>query len=362
MGASVIRWGILGAGRIARAFVRDLRELEDTEAWAIGSREPARAQQFAAEFQLPLAHGSYADLVADPDIDVVYIATPAAFHKEHACLCLEAGKAVLVEKPFATNAAEAQEIADYARVRGLFCMEAMWMRFAPAMRRIVELVQANEIGDLQMISASLGFAHTAADNERLFDPRLGGGALLDMGVYPISLIVRLLGRPISVTAQTIIGVSGVDEHTAALLSFPGGEIALLSTSIRAQQRNDALIIGSQAEIIVHEPLYCPQLLTVRRHEQPNISAGNRGRLAARLRENRFARTLYRRLRQAITKNGGERMGFNNRGHGYQYEAAEVVSCLKNGLLESPIMPLHESVLVLETIDRIRESWPIRSTM
>ena len=190
-----IRWGILGTGRVAGRFAQALRELDDARLLAAGSRRLATAEAFARHHGVERAYGSYAQLAADPDLDIVYVASPHALHREHSLLCLEAGRAVLCEKPFALNATEAREVIASARSRGLFCMEAMWTRFLPAMRRLTELVDAGAIGELRMVTAQLGFPSEPDPSSRLFDPALGGGALLDLGVYPLALASQLLGRP-----------------------------------------------------------------------------------------------------------------------------------------------------------------------
>ncbi len=352
-----IGWAILGAGNIARSFAQDLRLLPDAELLAIGSRSMDKAQQFANELQVPRAYGSYEDLVADPDIDVVYIATPHVFHKDQSLLCLNAGKGILVEKPFTMNAAEAREVVACARERNLFCMEAMWMRFAPAMREVVKLVEQNVIGDLQMITASLGFYNAFDPQHRLFNPDLGGGAMLDLGVYPLSLIVQLLGRPLTISSQASIGASNVDENAAVLLGFPDGKMAQLSTNIRAHNRNDAFLIGSQGSIYIHPPLYCPTTLTVQKFAASSPGALNQNSLVGRLKRNQFVRNMYQLLKGARRLlRGDQAIQLPSEGNGYLYEAAEAGRCLQAGLIESAIMPHDETIAIMETMDAIRDQW------
>lgn len=349
-----IGWGILGAGNIARSFAQDLRLLPDAELLAVGSRSLDKAQQFADGLRIPRAYGSYDDLVADPDVDVVYIATPHVFHKEQSLLCLNAGKGILVEKPFTMSAAEAREVVACARERNLFCMEAMWMRFAPAMREVVKLVEQNVIGDLRVITASLGFYNAFDAEHRLFNPKLGGGAMLDLGVYPLSLIVQLLGRPSTIFGQSITGLSGVDEHAAASLGFPGGAVAQLSANISAHNRNDAFIIGTEGSITIHPPLYCPTTLTVKKFAASGSTSFGDQSLAGRLKNIPLIRNSYRLFKRAAGRlRGSQAMRYAYTGNGYYHEAAEVGRCLQAGLIESPVMPLDETIVIMETLDAIR---------
>ncbi len=356
-----IRWGILGAGRIARLFAQDLRLLPDNELAAVGSRSAEKAQRFAADLQAPRApqapqaYGSYEALVADADVDVVYIATPHVFHKEQSLLCLEAGKHILVEKPFTMTAVEAREIVAYAREQNLFCMEAMWMRFVPAMQKAVELLKNGAIGDVRTMSASLGFYNEFDPQHRLFDPALGGGAMLDLGIYPLSLIFQVMGRPSTITSQSIVGASGVDEHTAVLLGFPGGQIATLSTSIRGNGRNDAFIMGTQGSLYLHPPILRPPAFTINRHPAPASKPRQLNPLIARLKGNPFAYRMMQQTRRLIQRmRGGQKTAIATQGHGYSYEAAEVSRCLHQNLLESSTMSLDETIAIMETMDVIRE--------
>ena len=333
----IIRWGILGTGRIARAFAQDLQRLPDSSLAAVGAASLEEARQFATALKLPRAYGSYAELAADPEIDIIYIVTPAAFHKEHAFLCLDAGKAVMVEKPFALTAVDARQIADYARSKNLFCMEAMWMRFIPAMQEAVRLLKSGVIGDIYMISASLNLYHEFDPQHPLFDPQRGGGAMLDLGVYPLSLIHQLLGRPSAVSSQAYVGASGVDENTAVLLHFPDGQIASLSAGIRGNGRNDALIMGTRGTLHIHSPLYRPTVLTVEQHESAADSPP--------------VRKLYKKIKRWI--NGREQLKISCNGHGYGYEAAEAAQCLRENQLESLIISLDDSIAIMETMDAIR---------
>ncbi len=354
-----IRWGIIGAGNIARSFAQDVHSLPDAEMLAVASRSVEKAKQFASDLNIPRAYGSYIDLVSDPDVNIVYVATPHVFHREHSLLCLAHGKPVLVEKPFAMTAADAEEVITAARERNLFCMEAMWTRFIPAMRRAVEVIESGELGDIVMISASLGFYNEFSPEHRLFNPKLGGGALLDLGVYPLSFIIQLLGRPSTISSTAILGDTGVDEYTAVLLGFPGGQIAQLATSIRSTQRNDAFITGTRGVLHIHPPLNRPTQLTISPFSSTGRELSQNNSLLARMKENEMARGVYRRGKRVFSQLMGEqKLKIKCAGNGYVYEIAEAGRCLRAGQIESDLMPSDETLAVMHTMDAIRQQWQV----
>ena len=316
--AAPVRWGILGTGTIAAAFAEALALLPDARLVAVGSRAAASAEAFGARFSIPRRHASYEALAADPDVDVVHVATPNGLHRGHALLCLEAGKAVLCEKPLAVTAREAADMVGCARRRGLFLMEAMWTRFLPVVREVRERVAAGAIGRPLMLAADFGFA-ADSDAGILFDPALGGGALLDVGVYGVSLSSWLLGRPDRIAALATLGPSGVDETIAATLGFPGGALASIEASICAETAQEATVTGTAGRIRLHAPWW-------------------RASRATLVRAGRADEEIVRPFE----------------GSGYQLEAAEVGRCLRAGKRESEVMPLDESVSIMETLDAIRE--------
>jgi len=345
-----IRWGILGTGSVARLFARDLSRVPGAEAHAVASRSSERADTFARRLGLARAYGDAAALLADPAVDVVYVATPPAHHARHALQCLAAGKPVLCEKPFATHAAEARQVVERARTQGLFCMEAMWMRFVPALREALRQVERGAIGRVRMLLADFGVPTPESPGSTRFDPELGGGALLDRAVYPLSLAFALLGRPDRLRAEATLAGSGVDEHVGLVLRWPGGELACLAASLSGYLSNEAVIVGSEGRLRLHEPLCRPDRLTLTAAPAPAAEGPGSG-LRERLRESRAFGWLRSRLPV-----GGSRarvLRLPCTGHGYHYEAAEVVRCLREGRSESPVMPLDESLAIVETLDAVR---------
>jgi len=364
-----IRWGILGTGAIARVFARDLEYLPDARLVAIGSRSVERADAFGKELGVPHRYGRYADLVEAPDVDVVYIATPASAHRENMLLCLEAGKAVLCEKPFTLDAREAREVITTARRSRVFVMEAMWTRFLPAMVRLRELLAANTVGDLCYLVADLGAPPGPEPEPRIVNRELGGGALLQKGIYLMSLASMLLGRPDRVMSLGDLGVAGVDEQSAVLLGYPGGQLALLLCSIRAHTSREATVVGTTGYIRIHAPVNCPSSLTL--SWRPAHHGHGRGRRATTrggfedwLLRYAKGNRLIRRLRERYWALGDRLVhGIRTRvirapvaGTGLHYEAAEVMRCLRTGRVESDVMPLDESVDIMETVDRVRDQW------
>src|SRR5688572_13717091 len=256
------RWGILGTGNIASQFARGLAELDDAELVAVGSRTAESAETFGERFSVPHRHGSYAALANDPDVDAVYVATPHPLHHDNTIMCLEAGKAVLCEKPFAINAGQAQAMIATARERGLFLMEAMWTRFLPHMVRLRELLAAGVIGEVRMLQVDFGFRTSFNPKSRLFDPALGGGALLDVGIYTTSLTSMIFGTPERVTGMAHLGETGVDEQSAMLFGYSGGRLALVSQAIRTNSPHEALLLGTTGKIRVHSSWWKATTITL----------------------------------------------------------------------------------------------------
>ncbi|MDC0710156.1 Gfo/Idh/MocA family oxidoreductase [Stigmatella sp. ncwal1] len=350
---SAIQWGILGTGNIASQFAEGLRMLPDAGLLAVGSRSRASADAFASAHGVPHAYDSYEALVRDPNVDVIYIATPNHLHKENSLLCLNHGKAVLCEKPFTLDAEEAALVVHTARVKRLFCMEGMWNRFVPIMRELDALLRIGAIGDIRMLDANLGFPFEFNPHHRVFAPALGGGALLDLGVYPVSLALWLFGRPTRIISHAVMGTTGVDEQVSILLGFAEGRQATLTSSVRTPMQNDAVFMGTQGMIHLHAPLYRPETLTrisTRKHGEAVPSRPRAG--LQRL----IQHPLLRRLREQSTLQPPKPLTLKVLGNGYAHEAAEVMRCMREGLLESPFMPLNDTLLVMQTMDAIRGEW------
>ncbi len=322
-----IRWGIIGTGNIARQFARGLTSVPDAELVAVGSRSQESADKFGDMFDVPRRHPTYEALAADSDVDAVYVSTPHSLHMENTLLCLEHGKAVLCEKPFAINAQQAQQMVDKAREKNLFLMEAMWSRYFPLMGKIRDLLADGAIGDVRLVEVDFGFRTAFNPKSRLFDPALGGGALLDVGIYPVSLASMVLGRPSRVMSMAHLGETGVDEQAAMLFGYEQGEIAVLSTAIRTSTPHVAVINGTLGRITIHAPWWQPtrMLLEVHGREKSEIEMPIKG-------------------------------------NGYNYEAMEVGECLRAGKQESAVTPLDETLSVMQTLDEIRTQWGLKYPM
>jgi predicted dehydrogenase len=314
-----IRWGIAGTGGIASLFATDLRLLPDASLVAIGSRSQSSADEFGQRFDVAHRHATYADLVNDPEVDAVYVATPHPGHHESALSAIEAGKAVLVEKPFTMNAKEAASLIDAARSQGVFLMEAMWARFLPHMVRVRELLAAGALGDVRVVIADHNQWFARDPSHRLFDPVLGGGALLDLGIYPVSFASMVLGTPTRVTAVSDRAFTGVDATTSALLQYADGAHAVVTTSLEVAGPNRAVIVGTDARIEIDAVFYSPTSFSL------------------------------------IGRDGTVLERFDDLGEprGMQHEAAEVMRCLRSGKLESDVLPLDETLAIMETLDEIR---------
>jgi predicted dehydrogenase len=313
----VVRWGILGTGGIARTFASDLRLTDSGTVVAIGSRSKASADRFADEFDLPNRHGSYESLVSDPDVDVVYVATPHPMHHDNAVLALRAGKPVLVEKPFTMNAAEARDIVAVARETGLFAMEAMWTRFLPHIATVRSWLADGVLGDVVTVTADHGQWFAEDPDFRLFAPKLGGGALLDLGIYPVSFASMVLGTPSRIVTMTDPAFTGVDAQTSMLFGYAGGAQALLTCTLRAKSPTRAAIVGTDARIEIDGDFYAPTAVSLipRDGETTRVPADHEGR-------------------------------------GLRHQADEVARRLAAGELESPSMPLDETISIMETMDEV----------
>lgn len=320
----IIRWGILGTGKIAKAFATALREVPDTELAAVASRSLDSATKFAAEYGAQCAHGSYQALADDPGVDAIYIATPHAMHHENALMCLAAGKALLIEKAFTLNRRQAQDIADLARARQLFVMEAMWTRFQPAMQEAKRLIDMGEIGTVRNLQADFGFPAEAGPEHRLFNPALGGGALLDLGIYPLSMAAFFLGPVQGVRGFGELAPTGVDMQASFALQHAGGALSVCTCSLNTRTPTTLTICGDKGFLRLHGRFHHTERFTI------GLNDGSE-------REFHFPRI----------------------GNGYAHEAMEVGRCLREGLLESATMPLGESVDLMGVLDQLRAQIGVR---
>lgn len=320
-----IRWGILGCGKIARKFASDLRLVGDAELTAVASRSGNKLSDFAAEFSPAFSFNSYEELVACKDVDVIYVATPHGFHYEHVMLCLSAGKAVLCEKAFALNLAQAREMIEFARQEKVFVMEAFWTKFLPQYQEVMRILESGTIGDVKMIQADFGFRASDTPAQRLYDPLLGGGSLLDIGIYPVFMAQSILGKPTQVHAFITPYDSGVDEQCVITMKFPGGALAVLSSTFAADTPVEAMIAGRDGRIVM--------------------------------------RNRFHNATSAVELISGDKIQVvdvpREEGYGYQFEARHVNECLRKGLTESPVMTHADTLMLMETLDRIRKSCNLR---
>jgi predicted dehydrogenase len=355
---TAIRWGIAGTGTIASLFAEGLADAPGAELVAVASRSAARADAFAVQAGVRRAHRSYESLANDPDVDIVYVATPNSDHAPRATMMLESGKAVLCEKPFALDANETRQVISIAEKKRIFCMEAMWMRFMPAVRELASRVRDGALGDARAATIELGHPVAFDPHSRLFDPALGGGALLDLGVYAVSLSVLLFGPATNVKSQVTFAPNGVDDHVTALLGHADGRQSTIGASLRTRLSNGASVAGTAAWARLHEPLYRPDAITITAAHAmaPGKSASG---MIARARRNPALRTAVAELRSLVPpslRGGGRTLRRRFRGNGYCHEAIEAMRCLRAGQTESPMMPLAETLLVMETMDAIRREW------
>jgi len=316
-GSQVIRWGVVGPGAIARGFAEAVAQTAGGTIVAVASRSAERASAFGDQFGIPSRYTDYAALASDPAVDVVYVATPQSRHEPDTLRMLEAGKHVLCEKPFALTARQGARMVAEARARGLFLMEAIWSRYLPAYRSLVDVIGEGRIGDPLLVEADFGFRRPVEPDHRLFDLALGGGALLDLGIYPIQLCSLLLGSPEHVVADGVVGVTGVDEVNAAVLRYAGDRMGVVKSAIRVGMSCTARISGTDGWIDLPAFMHCPSSLTV--------TTGGRS----------------------------ERIEASYEGNGLRFEIEEVHRCLSEGLLESPIMLLDETLDMAATLDAIR---------
>ncbi|HBS73016.1 MAG: oxidoreductase [Microbacterium sp.] len=319
-----LRWGILATGGIAHAFARDLRTA-GLDLRAVGSRRLEGARAFAEEFDVARVHGSYEALAADDEIDIVYIATPHPMHAENALLLLEHGKHVLIEKPFTLNADQAIAVRDLARAKGLLAMEAMWTRYLPHMIRIREIIESGTLGEIRAVFADHTQRISDDPAHRLNALELGGGALLDLGIYPVSFAWDMLGAPTSITATARLGGTGADTEVATIFTHASGAVSTTLSSSRAAGPNTAHVVGTEGRIDIDRVWYTP--------------------------------TSFR-----VTAPDGtvlEEFVSDVEGRGMQFQALAAEETIAGGATDSERLPIDETVAIMETLDAVRRQIGLR---
>ncbi len=312
------RWGILGLGRIAHKFAQDLLTLPDAQLYAVASSDQQRAGAFAAQYNAPHAFGTYDGLLSLTDLDVVYVATPHVLHHENVRMLLNHGLAVLGEKPFAMNGEQVGEMVQLARTKGIFLMEALWSRFMPGIECALDLARSGAIGKIVSVRADFGFKAPFVPEGRLFNKALGGGSLLDIGIYPLFLAYLMLGKPATLKASATFGATGVDEQCGMVLTYPDGQLALLDSTLLTTTDCLGLIQGETGQIRIHSRFHETTGVTLVRDEQtPKTTA------------------------------------FTRDTHGYDYEAQHVMQCLAEGRTESPLWSLDDSLNLMALLDAVR---------
>ena len=323
----VIRWGILGTGKIATAFATALQDTPGAQLVAVASRSVDSANKFGAQFGVTRCHGTYQGLADDEQVDVVYIATPHPMHHENAIMCLTGGKALLVEKSFTMNRRQAEDVIKLAREKQLFVMEAMWTRFMPAVVEAKRIVDSGEIGVPANVNVDFGFTADAGPEHRLFNPELGGGALLDLGIYPLSMSSFFLGHVEGVKAQAEMAATGVDLQTSFTLQHTGGGVSSCLCSLRSRTPTELTISGTKGFVRLHDRFHNTERISV------TLVDG----------ASRSERTIE----------------LPRSGNGYTHEAQEVGRCMRAGLIESPVMPHAETLNIMGMLDAIRAQIGLR---
>ncbi|HDR52491.1 MAG TPA: Gfo/Idh/MocA family oxidoreductase [Mariniphaga anaerophila] len=312
-------WAILGCGHIAKKFSSDLKLLSNANLYAAASRDLKKATDFAAEFGFEKAYGSYEEMVADPNVDAVYVATPHSHHHEHSLLCLKHEKAVLCEKAFAMNKNEVEEMVACARHNNTFLMEAFWTMFQPSFRKAMEIMKSGELGKLKIVRSDFAFNAPFNENRRLYNVKLGGSSLLDIGIYPVFAALTSLGKPEIIKTFADFASTGSEESISMIFKYKNGEMASLTSSFAGFSPTQTEYWFEKGYMVLNPKWHAPTNIT-------------------------------------LWKDGGEMQTFpseHKEGFGYQYEAAHVMECLDAGKIESDMMPWQMSLDLMETLDRIR---------
>jgi len=310
-------WGIVGLGKIAHTFASDLLTVEGANLYAVASRSQSKADKFSEQYLATKAYGAYKELLADQHIDIVYIATPHVFHKENSIDVLKSGKAVLCEKPFAMNLQDVKSMIKVAKTESQFLMEALWTNYMPTIQRLTEIIRNKTYGNIINLKADFCFKPDYDPNSRLFNPELGGGALLDIGIYPVYLALKLLGKPDTIITESKKADTGVDLSTHMIFKYQNGVKANLYCSFNENSNGEALVKFEDAEIKLHSRFHETDKLSISRHTSEEL------------------------------------IDYHYKAKGYHFEIMHAQDCLNKGLKESPLMPFEFSVLLIETLDKIR---------
>ncbi|MFX1569524.1 MAG: Gfo/Idh/MocA family protein [Promethearchaeota archaeon] len=320
----IIKWGILGCGRIAHKFAEGLKVLSEAKLDAVASKTEGKAEDLGKMFGVKNIYNNYEELVRNPAINVIYIATTHNFHYKNTLLCLEHGKPVLCEKPITLNANQAKDLIKIARNNNLFLMEAMWTRFLPCIIKLNEIIDQDIIGEIKHITADFGINHEFDPKARAFNPELGGGALLDLGIYPINFARMVYKRsPFKIKSIADIGITKVDERSCYLFKYENGQTAMLSSSYRLLMKHNAFIFGTKGYLKIPD-FYHPTKIVLKLEGKPK----------------KIFRVPFKST-------------------GYNYEAIEVMKCLNSNQIESTIMPLNETLEIMKTMDIIRSQWNLK---
>jgi predicted dehydrogenase len=324
MNTKTYNWAIIGPGKIAQKFASDLKLLPNANLYAVGSRNIDRAKEFAARHGFQKAYGSYKEVAEDPNVDVVYIASPHVGHYKDSLLCLNNGKAVLCEKPVAMNLQQCQKMLNAAKKNNVFFMEALWTRFIPSFLKCKELIEEGEIGDVLIVESDFCFKAPYEVEGRLFNPMLGGGSLLDIGLYPVFISLEILGKPLTVNAMATMSDTGVDSSCSMLFKHNDNKLSVLFSTLVADGRTEAIIHGSEGMIRINSQWHIPSTVDLIKKETGTVH-----------------------------------FKFIEPGYGYQYEAEEVMKCLDKKMTESPVFGWQKSIDLIATLDQIRKTASIK---
>jgi predicted dehydrogenase len=312
-------WGVIGCGKIAQVFATDVQTIPGADIYAVASRSLEKAERFAQANGTAIAVGSYKALLEIEELDAVYVATPHVFHAENSIMCLNAKIPVLCEKPLAMDARQVRQMIAAAKFNDTFLMEAMWTRFMPPVGKALEIINSGVIGELNSVKADFGFAANFNPEHRLFNPALGGGSLLDIGIYPVFLAILLFGKPQQIDAEAVLGKTGIDNACGILLKFPEEKIAILHSTLMSDTSTEAFIYGSAGYIHIHSSWHKMTNVSLHLHEKDMV----------------------------------QHFEFEKNSQGYNYEAEEAMRCIAEGKLESEAMSHAFSLQLIETLDAIR---------